>query len=342
MSPRSVRFALRAVTLCVAIAGCASRPSDSSADAGQAGTTAASGAATRRAARINGERALANLRTLAADSFAGRRVGTPGGLKARAYVEAAMRGTGAGMLSGSYVHAVPFRRADSTLVDAANVVGHVRGARYPGRYVVISAHYDHVGIARPVNGDSIYNGADDNASGAAAMLELARYFAANPPQHSMIFIGFDAEESGLRGARAFVENPPVPRDSIVMNVNMDMLSRSERGELYAVGTYAYPVLRPYIERARAEARLKLLTGHEGPTATGSDNWTNSSDHAPFHRAGIPFLYFGVEDHPGYHAPSDEFQFITPGFYVNAIETVLDVLLDLDRDLSAVVAARRGG
>ena len=342
MPPGFVRFAVRSVALCVAIAGCASRPSESSEDAGQPGTIAGSGAATRRAARINGERALADLRTLAADSFAGRRVGTPGGLKARGYVEAALRRTGAGMLGGSYRHAVPFRRADSTLVDAANVVGHVRGTRYPGRYVVVSAHYDHVGIGRPVNGDSIYNGADDNASGTAAMLELARHFAANPPQHSIIFVGFDAEESGLRGARAFVENPPVPRDSIVMNVNMDMLSRSEKGELYAVGTHAYPVLRPYIERAQVEARVKLLTGHEGPAATGSDNWTSSSDHAPFHRAGIPFLYFGVEDHPGYHAPSDEYSFITPGFYVNAIETVLDVLLDLDRDLTAVVAARRRG
>ena len=261
---------------------------------------------------------------------------------ARAYVESAMRQARTRMFGGSHVHPFPFRRADSSVVDAANVVGYVAGTRRPGRYIVVSGHYDHVGIGRPVAGDSIYNGADDNASGTAAMLELARYFAANPPGHSIIFVGFDAEESGLRGARAFVENPPVPRDSIIMNVNMDMLSRSERGELYAVGTYAHPALKPYIDRARVEARLKLLTGHEGPTATGSDNWTNSSDHGPFNRAGIPFLYFGVEDHAGYHAPSDEFRFITPDFYVNAIETVLDVLLSIDADAGAAIGARKAG
>jgi hypothetical protein len=126
-----------------------------------------------------------------------------------------------------------------------------------------------------------------------------------------------------------------------MNVNMDMVSRSEKGQLYAVGSFAHPVLRPYIDRARVEARLELLTGHEGPTAQGSDNWTNSSDHGPFNRAGIPFLYFGVEDHPGYHAPSDEFSLITPDFYANAIETVLDVLLGLDGELEPVAAVRRG-
>ncbi len=260
---------------------------------------------------------------------------------ARAYVEQGMQRAGLLRFGSSFVQPFVLMR-DSAAVAAANVVGHVRGTGAPGRYIVVSAHYDHIGIGRPVAGDSINNGADDNASGTAAMLELARYFVAHPPRHSMIFVAFDAEESGLRGARAFVDDPPVPRDSIIVNINMDMLSRSEKAELYAVGTYAHPVMLPYVQRAHAHARLKLLTGHEGPTATGSDNWTNSSDHGPFNRVGIPFLYFGVEDHAGYHQPSDEFARITPAFYVSAIETVLDVLLDLDRDLVPVATARRGG
>jgi Zn-dependent M28 family amino/carboxypeptidase len=258
---------------------------------------------------------------------------------ARAYVRAAITEAPLGSVGPSYEQAFTFPRRDGTRSDAANVVGMVRGTRYPARYIVITAHYDHVG-GPAVDGDSIYNGADDNATGTAALIELARYFAAHPPANSMIFVGFDAEESNLAGARAFVANPPVPRDSIIMNVNMDMVSRSPAGELYAVGTYAYPVLRPYIDRAKTGARVKLLTGHEGPTATGSDNWTNSSDHGPFNAQKIPFLYFGVEDHPGYHKPSDEFAQITPVFFANAIETVLDVLLDLDRNLEPVVAVRR--
>jgi hypothetical protein len=323
---------------CIVLAACATRQEESAGDGRSTSATTGPGAG-QGASRIDGQRALADLRTLAADSFMGRRVGTPGGLKARAYVAAAMQAAGVRMFGGSVIHPVPFRRADSSMVDAANVIGYVRGTRTPDRYIVVSAHYDHIGVGRPLRGDSINNGADDNASGTAAMLELARWFAAHPPQHSMIFVGFDAEEGGLRGARAFVENPPVPRDAIIIDVNLDMLSRSEKGELYAVGTLARPVLKPFIERAQARGRVKLLTGHEGPTATGSDNWENASDHGPFNRAGIPYLYFGVEDHAGYHNPSDEFSFITPAFYVNAIETVLDVLLDLDRDLDAVAAVR---
>ena len=321
-----------------ALPACATRQGDSG-DDGAAGSATASGAA-QAAARIDGPRMLADVRTLASDSFAGRRAGSPGGIKARAYVESAMRRAGLQSFGGSFIQAVPsFRGRDSSVVEAANVVGYVRGTRNPDRYIVVSGHYDHLGIGRAVNGDSIYNGADDDASGTAGMLELARYFAANPPQHSIIFVGFDAEEQGLRGARAFVESPPVPGAALAINVNLDMVSRSEKGELYAVGTLKYPALKPYIERARARQRVTLLTGHEGPTATGSDNWENASDHGPFNRAGIPYLYFGVEDHAGYHRPSDEYAFITPAFYVSAVETVLDVLLDLDRDLAAVAAAR---
>ncbi len=311
--------------------GCASPRADSA----TGGTSAPAGA---RPIRIDATRLVGHVRTLAADSFAGRRVATPGGAMARAYVRAAFEGTGVRPVGASFEHPFTFAR-HSTMVPGSNVIGTVRGTRHPGRYIVVTAHYDHVG-GPAVNGDSIYNGADDNASGTGAVIELARYFAANPPENSMIFVAFDAEEAGLRGARAFVAGPPVPADSIIMNVNLDMVSRSPAGELYAVGTYAYPVLRSHIERAKQVGRVKLLTGHEGPTATGSDNWTNSSDHGPFNAAKIPFLYFGVEDHPGYHKPSDEFAQITQAFYAAAVETVLDVLLDLDRSLEPVAVVRR--
>jgi Zn-dependent M28 family amino/carboxypeptidase len=286
---------------------------------------------------------LLDLRTLAADSFAGRQVGTPGGTLARAYVASRMATTGARALTDSLVIPFAFRRGrDSTAppLDAGNIVAVVRGTRDPARYIVLSAHFDHVGIGRAVNGDSIYNGADDNASGTAAVLELARWFAAHPPQHSIIFAAFDAEESGLRGARAFVADPPVPRDSIIVNVNLDMVSRNDRDELFAVGTFDNPVLRPYVERAQQRARVTLRVGHEGPSATGSDNWTAASDHGAFRAQQIPYLYFGVEDHSGYHHPSDEADAITPGFYARAVETVLDVILDIDHDAGPIAAARR--
>ena len=291
--------------------------------------------------RLDTARMLADLRTLAADSFAGRRVGTPGGARAVAYVTRRMAATGARALADSF--ALPFTftrgREGGSSLRGTNVAGVVRGTQHPGRFIVVSAHLDHEGIGRPVNGDSIYNGADDNASGTAAVLELARWFAAHPPANSIVFVAFDAEEAGLRGARAFVAEPPVSRDSIVVNVNLDMVSRNEKDELYAVGTLEHPALLPYIRRAAERSRVKLLTGHEGPTATGSNDWTSASDHGAFRAQRIPYLYFGVEDHAGYHQPSDEARAITPVFYGRAMETVLDVLLDLDRDLDPVVRAR---
>jgi hypothetical protein len=329
---------LASALFAVAVVACASPRTEPAQDAAGAGSAAAG----QTSGRIDTARLLAHVRTLAADSFEGRRTGTPGGMKARSYVRSALQATGVQPVGASLEHPFSFPGRDSALIHGSNIVGMIRGTRHAGRYIVVTAHYDHVGIGRPVDGDTIYNGADDNASGTASVIELARYFAAHPPENSMLFVGFDAEEIGLRGARAFVADPPVPRDSIIMNVNMDMVSRNPAGELYAVGTYAYPALKPYIDRAAATGRVKLLTGHEGPAATGSDNWTTSSDHGPFNAQKIPFLYFGVEDHPGYHKPSDEFAQITPAFFGSAVETVLDVLLDLDRNLEPVVAVRRAG
>jgi Zn-dependent M28 family amino/carboxypeptidase len=328
---RTIRVSL----LLIALAGCANPRTEPAGGTSEAPVPG-------RSSRLDATRLLGHVQTLAADSFRGRRTESPGGLMARAYIRTELQGAGLRPVGGSFDHPFTFPRRDSTLVHGANVVGMVPGTRHPGRFIVVTGHYDHVGIGTPVNGDSIYNGADDNASGTASVIELARYFAAHPPENSMLFVAFDAEEMGLRGARAFVADPPVPRDSIIVNVNMDMVSRSPAGELYAVGTYAYPVLKPYVDRAMTSGRVKLLTGHEGPGVTGSDNWTTSSDHGPFNAQKIPFLYFGVEDHPGYHKPSDEFAQITPAFFANAAETVLDVILDLDRNLEPVVAVRQAG
>ncbi len=99
--------------------------------------------------------------------------------------------------------------------------------------------------------------------------------------------------------------------------------------MYAAGAAKYPQLRAPLERVAARAPVRLLLGHDTPTPTPRDDWTNQSDQGAFHQAGIPFVYFGVEDHPDYHRPSDEVRTITPGFYVRAVRTVLDAVRELD-------------
>ncbi len=274
---------------------------------------------------------LSDIGRLAHDSLRGRLSGTPEIGKARDFIAARFDRLGLGTVGAGRTQPFTFtRRRDSATVAATNVIGVVRGTELPERYIVVTAHYDHVGVGRPVNGDSIYNGADDNASGTAALLALAEHFSREPARHSLIFAALDAEEQGLQGARAFVADPPVPRDAMVLNVNMDMVSNSERGELYAAGAAKWPQLRAPLERTARGAPVTLLLGHDTPEPTPRDDWTMQSDQGVFHQAGIPFVYFGVEDHPHYHRPSDEVENITPGFYVRAVQTIARAIRELDR------------
>jgi hypothetical protein len=284
---------------------------------------------------IDTQRLITDIRVLSHDSMEGRRTATPGAERARRYLISALDETGIERFGGTWEHAFDFvPRGGTEQLRGVNLLGHVRGTARPDHYIVITAHYDHLGI----RDGEIFNGADDNASGSAALLALARHFRAQPPAHSIIFALLDAEEMGLQGARAFVANPPVPQGAIVFNVNMDMISRNERDELYAVGTYHYPWTLPHVERVAADAPVTLLTGHDRPDLPPGDDWTQSSDHGPFHSAGIPFLYFGVEDHPDYHRPTDVFENIDQDFFARAVETVRRMVRAMDADTA--LAARR--
>ena len=284
---------------------------------------------------IDAARLLADIKTLAADEMEGRGVGTPGGAKARAYVAERFKEAGLEPFGGTFLQPFEYTNRRNEKIAGTNVVGVIKGRKNPERFIVVTAHYDHVGARNGV----VFNGADDNASGTAALFALARYFKKNRPAHSIVFAALDSEEAGLEGAKKFVAAPPVKIERIVLNVNMDMISRSERGELYAVGTSHYPFLKSYLVAAAAKAPVKLLFGHEPPASTGQDDWTSQSDHAAFHAAGIPFIYFGVEDHPDYHRPTDDFEKIDQAFYVRSVETILDALKRFDAALGAIEKAK---
>ena len=117
--------------------------------------------------------------------------------------------------------------------------------------------------------------------------------------------------AGLLGARAFLAAKPVPVDAIALDVNLDMVSHSDSGELWAAGTAYTPALRPVLDSLARIAPVHLRFGHDRPGVAGQQDWTNESDQGPFHAAGIPFIYFGVEDHKDYHKPTDDPETITP-------------------------------
>jgi Zn-dependent M28 family amino/carboxypeptidase len=298
-------------------------------------------------ARVDVDRLMMAVRTLASPLMEGRRSGTAGGRLARQYVRDAfadigLQPAGAGdrakpsgyeqrfSFTSSGFHSPATKgSAPIRVEDAANVVGRIAGHERSSRVIVVSAHYDHDGV---VNG-TLYPGADDNASGVAALLECARYLRAHPPRHTFLFAAFDAEELGLQGARAFVRMPPVPLTSILLDINFDMVSRNDRHEIYAAGTAHYPSLKPILEDVQRRAAVKLLFGHDGPSAAHqTDDWTMESDHGVFHEAHVPFVYFGVEDHPDYHQPTDTPDKIDPAFFGRVVEMLLDAVVTFDQRL----------
>ena len=203
-----------------------------------------------------------------------------------------------------------------------------------GKAMVVSAHYDHLGVR---NGE-IYNGADDNASGVAGLLAVAEAFKAHPPKHDVILAVVDAEESGLRGARAFVAAPPIPLSGVALDVNFDMLSKNPKNELYVAGATPFPFLKPVLDAVAAKAPVSLKQGHDTDAAGKQNNWTNQSDHYAFGEKGVPWVYFGVEDHPEYHKPTDDFATVPKDFFKRSVATVVEASLAFDRDLDQIAKA----
>lgn len=190
---------------------------------------------------------------------------------------------------------------------APNVVAILEGSDplLRDEYVVFSAHMDHVGVGEPdASGDSIYNGADDDASGTAVMLEVAEALASLEPRprRSALFVIVSGEEQGLWGSRYFVEHPPVPLEAMVAGLNADMVGRNWSDTIVAIG-------REHSELGRVLDEVQTAHPELGMTAI-DDVWPEErfyerSDHFEFARRGVPVLFFFNGVHDDYHRPSDE-------------------------------------
>ncbi|WP_276479753.1 M28 family peptidase [Paraflavitalea pollutisoli] len=264
-----------------------------------------------------------DLAYLSSGALEGRETGKPGNALARKYISHLFDSLELKLPPNGRLQPFSVGKAKDT-ATGQNVIGIITGSTYPDQYYVISAHYDHLGK----KGDNLFFGADDNASGSACLLALARYFRQHQPKHSLILASFDAEEKGLVGSRYFVKNMPVESAQVLLNVNMDMISRNDKNEIYASGTYHNPFLKKYIDSIRLTTPLTVSFGHDTPNS-GHDDWTSQSDHLPFHQAKIPYLYFGVEDHPDYHKPTDSFEKVNKEFYYRVCEMIKSTIVLLD-------------
>ena len=191
-------------------------------------------------------------------------------------------------------------------LSAPNVVAILEGSDPVLRdeYVTFSAHMDHDGVGAPVNGDSIWNGADDNASGTIAVVETAEAFASlNPrPRRSLMFIVVSGEEKGLWGSEYFAENPSVSIDRLVANLNADMVGRNWKDTIVAIG-------KEHSDLGETLNRVNARHADIGMTAIDdiwpSQGFYSRSDHYNFARKGVPILFFFNGTHEDYHKPSDE-------------------------------------
>jgi aminopeptidase YwaD len=188
--------------------------------------------------------------------------------------------------------------------DALNVVAILPGSdpELSRQAVVVGAHYDHLGYGGEGSGSlvpelhAIHPGADDNASGTAGILEIARRMAAAPPARTLLFASFAGEEEGLLGSSHFVQHPPLPKDSIVAMINLDMVGRPKPGPALTVGGYGTATQWPgLVEKLNANHHLKISTDKGG---------FGASDHSSFYAADVPVLFLFTGAHEDYHKPSD--------------------------------------
>ncbi len=237
--------------------------------------------------------------TLASPEFGGR--SGPGADKAADLLVDRFRQLGLeGLFGGEFGQVIPGKEPNTQI--GRNVGAMLRGSdpALRDQWIIVAAHYDHLGI----RGGRLYPGADDNASGVAMMLEVARCVARAPapPRRSIMFIGFDLEENGLFGSRYFVAHSPVPLERVALFVTADMIGRSLAGvcgnHVFVIGSEHAPGLRPWIRDAGQGRPLTV-------NLLGADLLVlNRSDYGPFRGRSVPFLFFTTGENPCYHTSRD--------------------------------------
>lgn len=200
------------------------------------------------------------------------------------------------------------------------------GSPHADRTILITAHYDHLPPKRRGE-DRIFNGADDNASGVCGMIAIARALASLPQRLPcrVMFVAFTGEEAGLRGAKRFVEFPPVPLASIVAMFNLDMISRGEENLIFCDGRDFSEPIREALRAANAAIGLEIRFDTH-------PDWLDRSDQGPFLAKGVPAVLFSVEDHEDYHQVTDHADRILPGLAMKTSRLVaLATLLLAERE-----------
>ena len=261
---------------------------------------------------INRSSAEATINFLASDELQGREAGFHGSRVTSEYIASLLQWMGVSPLADSYFQ--PFdayrkeRQKKGRLevhqkLSMRNVLGMIPG-KNTKEYVIVGAHFDHLGIDPALDGDQIYNGADDNASGVSAVLQIARAFLASgqQPERNVIFAFWDGEEKGLLGSKYFVQTCPF-LSQIKGYLNFDMIGRNNKPQqpkqVVYFYTAAHPVFGDWLKEDIRKYGLQLE-----PDYRAWENPIGGSDNGSFAKVGIPIIWYHTDGHPDYHQPSD--------------------------------------
>jgi aminopeptidase YwaD len=272
---------------------------------------------------------------LASDRLEGRLTGTPGNDSAAAYIARRYKSLGLTPITPGYLQPFNALSAEDAHMGrtgprySENVVAVLRGTDpvLRNEYVVLGAHFDHLGRSPqfaqdPEAKDAIRNGADDNASGTAAVMELARILVASPPRRSIVFANFTGEELGLLGSQWFVGHSPVPLDSVVAMINFDMVGRLKNDKLIVYGTGTATELKPMLDSANTALDGLALK------VSGIGDGYGPSDQTSFYAHDIPVLHFFTDLHEDYHRATDKADRINAGGEARVVEIALRVTRDI--------------
>ena len=270
---------------------------------------------------ITVEETRKTLSYLASDEMEGRKPGNPGNCIAVSFIKKEFESYGLETNLQKFTY--PFRwrvglfRWRTVQVETMNVIGVLKGTS--DKHVVIGAHMDHLGI--DYVGD-VYNGADDNASGTTALLELAEAFGKSrtKPKDTIVFIAFNAEELGLLGSKHYVNNPLLPLDDCKLMINLDMVGRL-RGQTLTVGG-------GNLSDSMTQLLDKLDDDYPFDTKITAPG--NRSDHAPFNRKGVPIFFFHTGTHPQYHRTTDDSNLINYEGLVDIAKFVKDLTMEMTK------------
>ena len=270
---------------------------------------------------ITVEESRKTLSYLASDKMEGRKPGNPGNFIAVSFIKKEFESYGLETHLQKFTYTFRWRvgliRWRTVEIETMNVIGVLKGTS--DKHVVIGAHMDHLGVDG--DGDA-YNGADDNASGTTAILELAEAFGKSDarPKDTIVFIAFNAEELGLLGSKHYVNNPLLPLDDCKLMINLDMVGRLRGTTVTAQGGNLSRSVTQLVDKLDDNYPFDVNI-----TAAG-----NRSDHAPFNWNGVPVLFFHTGTHPQYHRTTDDPDLINYEGLVNIAKFVKDLTVEVTK------------